>query len=78
MLEEIAQNGLFGPLHAEKAFRLARKMRVYNARVSTLLSLLSAGTTTALTFERVVLQTVRSVEEARHALVEESELLARY
>lgn len=78
LLEEISRNGFFGPLHAEKAFSLARKMRVYNARTATLLSLLPTGSAADPAFEKMVLQTVWSVEEIRQALVEESEFLARY
>lgn len=78
LLEEISQNGLFGSLHTEKAFSLARKMRVYNARIVTLLSILPTGSAADPAFEKMVLQTVWSVEEIRQALVEESEFLAQY
>jgi hypothetical protein len=53
-------------------------MRVYNARTATLLSLLPTGSAADPAFEKMVLQTVWSVEEIRQALVEESEFLARY
>lgn len=76
LLEEISRNGLFGSLHAEKAFSLARKMRVYNARIATLLSLLPTGSAADSAFDKMVLQTVWSVQEIRQALVEESEFFS--
>ncbi len=76
VVEEAVKGGFFGPLQAQKALRLARNMRAYNAMISYLLSLLSSGATRDPDSEQLVLHATGELEEARRAIVADARLLA--
>ncbi len=76
VVEEAVQSGFFDPSQAERALRLARNIRTYNARVSYLLSILFSGKTGEPDFEQLVLHAIERIEETRRAAVEDARLLA--
>ena len=77
VVEEAIRGGFFDPPRMEGALRLARNMRAYNAKVSYLLSTLSAGTATHPGSDRFVLHAIEEMEETRQAILADTRLLSK-
>jgi hypothetical protein len=76
VVEEGLRDSFFDPPRAEKALRLARNMRAYNAKVSCLLSILASGTTHQPDYRQLVLHAIEEIEGTRQAIVAGARLLA--
>ena len=75
--KETIRDGLFDPGWAERALRLVRDIRVYNAKVIYLLFNLSSGTIYEHDSDEFVLHAVRKIEETRRKSVADARKLAK-
>lgn len=75
VVEDAIKEGFFDPPRMERALRLARNIRAYDARVFYLLSLLSSGATRDPDLEQLALRAIERIEETRRAIVADARML---
>ncbi len=75
VLEDAFRSGLFNLVETENMIHLARKIRMYNLKVSHLYSVIS--NLTNINSENIIRQAVKNVEDSRKAIIESSVTLLK-
>ena len=76
VLEDAFRSGLFNPVDSENMIHLARKIRMYNLKVSYLISVISSGANNTNS-ENVIRHAVTNVEKSRKTIIEASSFLLK-
>lgn len=79
ILESAASSGLFESLQTENMLHMARKIRMYNIKVSYLFSILAAGPSEPryIEYEEQILHAIKNVEDTRKAIIDNSRFLSK-